>query len=353
MRIVIIGANGQVGAEVTLLLASVPAIELRPVARSRLGSAFLRFQGVPVLHGSISDPVQAPRLLEGADVVANFALALGTPWASVKENEAIIAQTFEASPATATVVFFSTLAVLGLSDPGQRRQSTMYTKLKLSNERQVLEAAKKHGRRAYVLRLGHVAGTYQSINQLFRSEIESGSVALIEPAKASNVTFTEAIAEALQAIAQGRVGDPGLYDLVNTPQWTWQEVYAYEAQRLGRTLDVSRAIGSPPRPRASRSLKSLGLRAVTHFGLKEKALQLAAELPGSFNDALKAEHFVSRVRSEISALVEPARPSQNSAQLWPGVDVNNLPGLGETRTLLETKAFDINVPGRQPWPNDL
>ena len=87
MQIILIGANGQVGAEITLLLANSAGIKVRPIVRSRSGSAFLRFRGVPVMHGSVSDPAQSKRLQDGGDVIANFALALGTPALSMANNE--------------------------------------------------------------------------------------------------------------------------------------------------------------------------------------------------------------------------------------------------------------------------
>ena len=92
MRIVILGGNGQVAAEVALMLANIRGIDVRPVARSKGGSAFLRFHGVSVIHGSITDLRQARLIQEGADVIANFALASGTPAAAFALNEKIIRQ---------------------------------------------------------------------------------------------------------------------------------------------------------------------------------------------------------------------------------------------------------------------
>jgi nucleoside-diphosphate-sugar epimerase len=355
MRIIVIGANGQVGAEVTLMLANAPGIDVRPIVRSRSGSAFLRYHGVPVMHGNISDPEQSKRLLEGGDIIANFALALGTPAASLKQNEQIVTQMFEGSPESSTIVFFSTLAVLGLDGISSGRSRTMYSKLKLRNERQVQVLARKSRRRAYVLRLGHVAGVYQNINQMWRAEIEAGPVRLVEPERRSNVTFTETIADALCAIGEGRAGPPGLYDLVNQPQWSWRGIYTHEAERLGVRLVIL-----PPRSpnetdraaTATVSLKGMMLAMISRLGLREKALKLASELPDTLNESLKAEHYVSRARAEIAELSQ-LPPIRNSAQLWPAINGNHLTGLRETMSLLVDKVFVTDRGGAMRWPADL
>src|SRR5260370_31003808 len=133
MRIVIVGSNGQVAAEVALLLASRPEVELRPLVRWRSGSAFLRHHGVPVQHGSITDPEFGANALAGADLIANFALAGGTPAGALKENQEIIRATFAYSAPTATNVFFSTLAVHGSFHENGRRHRSADGDLKLRN----------------------------------------------------------------------------------------------------------------------------------------------------------------------------------------------------------------------------
>jgi uncharacterized protein YbjT (DUF2867 family) len=70
--VAVVGGNGQVAAEVVLRLAGRPGLNLRVIARSAGGSAFLRLRGIPVIHGDVSDPQQASRLLDDADVVAHF-----------------------------------------------------------------------------------------------------------------------------------------------------------------------------------------------------------------------------------------------------------------------------------------
>ena len=231
MRIVLVGGNGQVGAEVALLLSRQSGVDVQTISRSREGSAFLRLNGIQVTHGDISKPEDARRILDGGDVIANFALALGSPASAVARNRTIIQNCFDYSPQPSTVVFFSTLAVHGEYSPDGRRQSTFYGQLKRQNEAQVRRLSRQKKRKAYVLRLGHVMGDYQRLNELIRDEISNPPVFLPYPDRLSNVTATVTIADALLAIASKRAGPPGIYDLLNQPQWNWREVYECEAKR--------------------------------------------------------------------------------------------------------------------------
>lgn len=349
MRIVVVGANGQVASDVTRMLASLPRVEVRPVARTRGGSAFLRYQGIPVLHGDISDPEQAKCLLDGAGIVANFALASGNPAEALARNTAIIRQTFLSSPPDATVVFFSTLSVHGQYDEQGRRAQTFYGKMKLKNEALVTTLAKDHRRKAYIFRLGQVAGEFQGITDLMRRDISAGPVLMIDPERASNITFTEMITEALLVIANGKPGPPGLYDLVNLPQWSWRDVYSHEAQKLGKALEIICVLQNLDN---GLSLRNTAVKLVNKLGLKELILRGASLLPGKFNATLKADYYVTRARNEIRELSSSQSPS-NQAMYWPEIPVEYMIGLRSTQELIDTDAFPIRTGERQRWPADL
>ncbi len=341
VRIVLLGGNGQVAAEVALRLAHEPGIDVRPVARTRGGSAFLRLNGIEVWHGDVSRPDEARAMLEGADVVANFALASGSPHEASVRNRTIIEQSVCASPPGATIVFLSTLAVHGEYDLKGHRRRSYYGQMKLANERQVRRLARRAKRRAYILRLGHVIGAYQGMTEVIRSEILDPPVQLPFPERLSNVTATVTIADALVAIAENRVADAGTYDLVNLPNWTWREVYAYEAQQIGWPLVSSRPSS---RCEQSRSLLSMLISHVARSAgptrIRELTLEALGWLPASVAASAKATYATVRARREIAELVS-MRSVTNSALLWPAIKVKRLPGLQETRKLLDASSTSI------------
>ena len=352
MRIVILGGNGQVAAEVALMLANIRGIDVCPVARSKGGSAFLRFHGVSVIHGSITDPKQARLIQEGADVIANFALASGTPAAAFALNQEIIRQSFESSPKSAKIVFFSTLSVHGQYDaPGQHRQ-TFYGTMKRRNEKQVLALAKRLNRRAYILRLGHVAGVYQNITQLIRQEVLSPPILMIDRDRHSNVTHTVTIADALCAIGNNKVSPPGVYDLVNIPQWSWRQVFAHEADLLGVPLEIEDLDpGSLVDGSRLSKFKQCAMQLIKSVRIKDQVMRFASRLPRTLNESLKAEYYVSRARSEIEEL-KPITRRPNPAMFWPAITTTDLAGLRKTHDLFATNAFPLDTDSRQRWPPD-
>jgi nucleoside-diphosphate-sugar epimerase len=349
MRIAILGANGQVASEVTAMLAGVEGIDVRPISRSRGGSAFLRRQGIAVLHGDVSDRARATEMLAGADVVANFALASGSPVEALTRNSTIIRRSFEASSPKAVVVFFSTLSVHGQYDATGKRFDTFYGDMKIKNEKLVAMLAKRMGRKAYILRLGQVAGDWQGISQQIRHGVQAGRVACPDPDRASNVTFTNMIAEALLVVGRGNAGRPGLYDLVNQPQWSWRQVCQYEADKLGLPLNLEVL---PTGARARRSVKHVTLGMIQALGLRERVLRAAAVLPADLSGRLRADFFASRARSEIAGLNPPRGPSL-LAMAWPAISVRNPPGLRDTIELIDKNAFPIAASYGPAWPSDL
>jgi nucleoside-diphosphate-sugar epimerase len=352
MRIVVLGGNGQVGAEVCLLLARMPGVELVPVSRSRNGSAFLRQHGIAVAHGDVSDPGDATRMMDGADLVANFALATGTPAATLASNARIISNTFEFSPPSAKIAFFSTLAVVGRFDERRGAQRSSYGNLKLANEQQVEALSKAQGRVAYSLRLGHVLGPFQRIWTALADELRTGPVPLVDGTKASNVTFTVAVAEALIAIATHRAGSPGRYDLVNTPQWSWDRVYREVATREGLSARFVATLGTQAPPVHRRAIAS-AISLVNDLGLKDLVLRAMAVLPATANDRAKAEAYVDRARREIVELEAPLR-APAAAQLWPALQVRPLPGVRATEDLLAAWNDVGTLPNyARRWPSDL
>ncbi len=355
MKIAVIGANGQVGAEVVLRLQGVPGLEAVPICRHSGGSAFLRYHGVACRHGLPADPAQASRLFGDCDVVANFAISGGTPAQATKSNRAMIANSIAASPKHAVILYFSTLAVYG--DPILGRTiglRTSYGREKLRAERYAMKLGRRHGKPVYVLRLGHVLGALQAISGQIRDEIAVAKDIPWAGGGKSNTTHTVTIADAIAKIAAGIIATPGVYDLVNFPQWSWAEVYADEARAAGLTFVPSRsATVLPPKSGTAREL----LRRITGLfsgstTVREIGLRLAARLPLATNQWLQARHFRARALAEIAALT--ARMPATEAVNWREFPETRLKGLTPTHELIAQNVYCIadGAPAKR-WPADL
>jgi nucleoside-diphosphate-sugar epimerase len=354
LKLALVGANGQVGAELCLLLAGHSKLELIPICRNRSGSSFLRWRGIACRHGKVAEPNDAERLLSDCDIVVNSSLATGTP-SEIRRIEAQITRNiFRYSRPGASVIHFSTQSVYG--DPRENqwiRWRNPYGRAKSATERRVRAESGRTGKAAHILRLGHVCGALQEISHTIRSEICSRSVVLPPQDRSSNTVYTAAIIGAIEQIAAGR-SRPGTYDLMNAPRWTWREVYEYEAGICAVPLDAG-FLGLPDR--ASRfstwiPAATLAARVAAAQPVRDLFAKAFAYLPGSVNRRAMAWWYAKRAKSQIAALTatrsiaEHLSWVENGSEFFPA----------ETATI-ELLRMGIHIPAMSEeaisWPDDL
>jgi nucleoside-diphosphate-sugar epimerase len=354
LRLGVVGANGQVGAELCLLLAQHEEIELIPICRSRSGSAFLRWHGIACRHGRVADPADASRLLGDCDMVVNSSLATGSPADIRRTEDRIIHHIFARSKASAKIVHFSTQSVYGDPRPNRRiRWRNPYGRAKLATERQVRREAGRTRKPAYVLRLGHVCGRLQGISLAIRQEIREGTVVLPVQDRSSNCIHACAIAGAIDQIIRG-AAPPGTFDLMNTPRWTWREVYEYEARELDSPLRVEyaeSAVVSDKRAAFSRITRLLGTLAA-HQLVRDLSARVFAHMPQRLNARAMAWWYAKRARGEIAALSARAAPADHL--FWVENGVRFFPSETATRDLLRAaSAPSRTADAAHSWPADL
>jgi uncharacterized protein YbjT (DUF2867 family) len=105
--IAVIGANGQVGTEVCLLLSKIPGVSVIPVVRSKLGAALLERCGVECRIGALSSDSAAKALLEGCDLVADFSLPGGMLFEVRRAIRSNVSRAIRNAPRGAPYVFVS------------------------------------------------------------------------------------------------------------------------------------------------------------------------------------------------------------------------------------------------------
>lgn len=351
-RLAVVGANGQVGVELCLLLARIPEFTLVPVCRTRSGSAYLRAHGVAVRHGSCADAAAAPGLLGDCSLVVNSALASGSPAEIRATEDAIITQALHASQAGARVIHFSTQSVYGDPTPGRRiRWRNPYGRAKLGTERTALRQAAAAGKELYILRLGHVGGVLQGISLDMRAALAAGAALLPARDLPSNLVYTVTIIDAIRAIARGAVA-PGIYDLMSVPQLSWRAVYQAECA-IGGLADAQ-IRSAPPRPAPQRARAALrwAARRVAGEATRNTLAKLLAHAPRRLNSRAHAWWMRTRARTEISAL---ARHEELPAHLsWVTNGSRFIEGLTPTLELLAQQPYrDLLEASRAPWPQDL
>jgi nucleoside-diphosphate-sugar epimerase len=304
-RVAILGANGQVGTEVSLRLRSVEEIEVVPIARNVSGSAFLRLNGLECRHGRISDPTEVRGLISDCDVVVNLALSnSGIPRIDRQINRQIVHNIVAAAKPGAPIIFASTIMVYA---PAMKvRFPDSYGLEKVIAERMFRRLCRASHHPAFVFRLGHVMGELQNITRKICDEIRGGTVALPHKGlRASNTVFTSAIVEAIAQVALA-APTPGTFDLITFPQWSWLDVYRYYADELGLPLQLAR----PQEVQSSQSgatsptglMRHLLGYLANHHAITERLTFLLAFLPRSVNQRVYLRYLQTRARNEINAL---------------------------------------------------
>lgn len=349
MRIVLIGANGNVGTETAMRLAARHDVDFAPIIRTRSGSQYLRYKGVACIHGDVADPVQGEKLLADADVVASLALPAGDPAHARAANRQIIDAFTRFAPQKAALVFFSTLATHGEYDLASGRfEVRQYGRSKKDAERHFLKRARDLGKLGYAIRLGHVLGDDQPLSHLLQAEIATGLVTLVDPERASNVVHTAMIAELLRRLGEGHRPPSGVYDLVNNPNWTWREVIGFEASLTpDRPKPGIRAVGQKTR-RKPQFIRSMIAAALRNGFVVRNAPRVLELLPPRFEETARVHYLRQLVARSVAGRENST--TLNPAFYWPALGQNMFPGLDETATLLPAWPM---LQDASAWPPDL
>jgi nucleoside-diphosphate-sugar epimerase len=354
IRLAVVGANGQVGAELCLMLASRKDVELVPICRNRSGSAFLRWHGIACRHGRVADPAHAARLLGDCDVIVNSSLASGAPAQIRRIENQIIQNIFRHSKDSATIIHFSTQSVYGDPRPNRWvRWCNPYGRAKLATERIVRLQSRCTRKPAFILRLGHVCGLLQEISNTIRASIRARSAYLPMENCSSNTVYTAAIIGAIAQIVARRA-TPDTYDLMNTPRWTWREVYEYEA--AGCELPLAPWIVESFSPSWNSAVMAPALRLAGYLASAQPVRDLFAKVfayaPESANARAMAWWYAKRARTEIAALGLAKQPPEHLS--WVENGKYFFPAENSTIDLLRSASALRDATRRTvAWPADL
>lgn len=329
MKICVIGANGQVGAEVCVFLSEMAGVEVIPITRTYYGSVVLRRLGLPCWYGDPTTSSELQTLAESCDLVADFSLPRGAP----NELEATTAARLHAlipklGPA-AHFVFVSTMAVFHLNPNSPRFQIYGYTKR--FGENLALRLGRRQHRAVSVLRLGQVHGVNQSCSKALRSIVGKGPVAL--PSLRSYTVFTYTIAEALVNLCQAKER-PGVYTVTSVPAWSWREVHEHYCREAGVPVPEIRE-ELPLQTRrtgiANALLRWLGEQVHAQRELLETII---SKLHPETAARLRAAHYQKRAVSELGFL--SSENVERPYAQWRDVPGRRMTSLTDSRVTMYT-----------------
>lgn len=244
MKIVIIGANGQVGKELAVILNHWDH-HVTAVVRNPFAAAFFDLKGIDYVISDVTSDDRARRAIQESDITVIAAVARGDFADAVRLNQSIIGSVCSKVGVEGKVIFFSSIRVLSREiDNGLKWYDPLlsYDREKRVSEKFFQSQVQKFGLKGHVFRLGHVIGPHQAKTKKFRQAIRDARSFGVPASRASNTVHTLTIADAICEAASGGT-IPDCCTLVNNPQWSWEEVFRYvepEAQIVFSSADSSK-----------------------------------------------------------------------------------------------------------------
>jgi nucleoside-diphosphate-sugar epimerase len=244
MKIIIIGANGQVGKHLLSKFKSNGNHEVFGLCRSLEGAFLIKHITDNIIIGNVEEEEECLNILKDFDVIINSAVAGGNVVnllntnIKICENLALLGKKHPSK----IIIHFSTLMIYNnllefdeklFKEP---KPASFYGYTKLKSENSFLSLSKQASSKYYVLRLGHVYGpslmqsnvTIDSITNKYYSLPFDGS-------KISNCIHIEFLFQGILSLINSN-DDSGIYNAVNYPNQTWRQIFNWHSVAAGLPL---------------------------------------------------------------------------------------------------------------------
>lgn len=329
-RVAILGANGQVGSELALVLQESDQIDLIGVVRSEYGAALLRLAGIPHATASFDDAKALARAIGDCDLIVDLTYPSGQLPDIPGMIEANIRAVMRAARRGAGYLHMSSIMAFGMPSGGTQLRNYLvprasYGHIKRWAEGCAVRLARDHGVEAFVFRLGQVHGVLQAVTQDYRRRVEAGALRFeADPQALSTTVFANAIADAVLVCASRQVESERTYTLVSNPQWSLDELADVYRRLFAPDAVVDFGVGPSTRRSAIELVRARATGPTVRDAIET---QVFLRAPGFFSRA-KGRHRRRAVRRE-SATGAPSQDSPLDCLVGavPGVLV---PGIGSS-----------------------
>jgi hypothetical protein len=303
----VIGSNGKVGTEVSLLLACMNDTSVAPVSRSEYGAAFLKRCG---LAPRLAPTTQAlADALADCDLVVDLSSSLGRP-AKERRQRAMthIRGAIASCPTRAPFVFASSITAFGMRQGERdcrhyRISRTSSGADRRREEREVFKAAASLHRRGFVLRLGEVHGDLQPVTSYYVRAARQGVITVSRGLhRPSAVVTCFTIAQALRTIARGKIV-PGRYTLVEHPEWSCDQFYRWVAANSGTEVLLEERPAAPHQTIVQRTRHQVargGARLYLVAARNRDVITAYLPISPQVEYRLQIEHLKRKALSEVA-----------------------------------------------------
>jgi len=312
VKILILGGNSQVGAEVALYLKTRAGIDLTCAVRSEYSSALFRVAGIKYKVIDYKNSELLKETMGTSDVVVEFAYPAGQLVEIQNTIRGNFTAVFRAMAPGSKFVNMSSIMAFGM--PGNSSvlkdyflPRTSYGLIKRKSERIASDLGKQFGISVYNFRLGQVHGLLQSVSQEFINNLAGNEFSTNGTAASiSNTVFASSVGEAVLGCAFGEI-KPDLYTVVSSPQWSLEELFDYYRSRYQLTGRPRYSAGETRNPSLYSVLlqhakvKFLSLREILETYVLLRAPSLFPRAKGIFR--------IKSVADDIASLNHRDRPT--------------------------------------------
>lgn len=232
IKIGLLGANGQVGAEVAFYLSLHEDVNLSCLIRSEYSAAAFKLLSIPYSVVDYDDTKKLSDRLSDFDVLLDFSSETGEISEILRWLKRHVPLIVGCMHPGGKYIYMSSIMAYGMPNPIVALKNHLFPRTFYAHSKRYAEMlARKAGNKRQVdifnFRLGQVHGSLQTITQLFVSKLSSGTFRVNgTPQSLTNAIFTHSISEAVSQSIQGKV-IPGTYTLVSYPQWTSEELFRF------------------------------------------------------------------------------------------------------------------------------
>jgi dTDP-4-dehydrorhamnose reductase len=248
-------------------------------------------------------------------------------------NEKLIKNSVRFSTKNSTIIYLSTIRAFAHKvDPKTSRfWPPRYDKEKQHLERVLVSECQREKKKGVAFRCGHVFGEHQPSTKAMK-KLLSGRKKLVIQANSdwkSNIVHIVTLNNAIFRCIQPDV-KPGVYSIVNNPQWTWKEVY--------ENYNKNSQIEFKPAKQVSRNISNSIWKILKSN--KKLMVPILYRMPKSFEKHLLRKLSMRRIKMEISMLNDKEYVFSGNFNYVP-MPGPFLAGLADTRELLKKYSPEI------------
>lgn len=244
IKVAILGANGQVGAEISAYLQHSELCEPIGFVRSEYGAVLLKRLDI---HYRVYDPHQLSQsdyagMLYDCELIVDCAYPSGEAVSIPQRLQENLTRSLSAMRSDGTYILLSSIMAFGMPPRSMTLKNyyiprTSYARIKRQSEQEAMVLARSLSKRLIIFRMGQVHGILQSVTSQFIQDLSWPQISVSgTDTQLTTTIFASSVAQAVVKCALGKT-KPNLYTLVSSPQWTQEQLYSY--YRLRYSLPAS------------------------------------------------------------------------------------------------------------------